>query len=216
MISFTRIQCMGMLAMLALSPLAFSKPVSVILPPEVATFIPSSHPGYVIAQQKCAICHSADYVNLQPSHMSLSQWTAEVGKMQHAYGAPLTADDMTQISGYLATTYGSEKPSTLPIIGKVAIAEKPPGVPTTGHAVDATALLTANACLGCHATASKVVGPAYKDVAAKYRSDPQALTKVMASIRNGGVGKWGAIPMPPYPSLSQDDIKTMATFVLKQ
>lgn len=210
MISFTRIQCMDMLAMLTISPLAFSKLVSVNLPPEIANFIPSSHPGYVIAQQKCAICHSADYVNLQPPHMSLSQWAAEVDKMQHAYGAPLTANNMAQISGYLTTTYGSEKPSTLPAVAKVAIADKPqqhrqPGTPSI-----------ANACLDCHAIASKVVGPAYKDVAAKFRSDPQALTKVMASIRNGGVGKWGAIPMPPYPSLSQDDIKTMATFILKQ
>ena len=54
------------------------------------------------------------------------------------------------------------------------------------------ALLNTNACLGCHATAQKMAGPAYHDGAAKYNADPNALTKLQASIRAGGLGEWGA------------------------
>jgi len=61
-----------------------------------------------------------------------------------------------------------------------------------------------------------VVGPAYKDVAERYRNDAQALTKVESSIRNGGTGKWGSVPMPPFAGLSHDDIQSLAQFVLKQ
>ncbi|MCY1392733.1 Cytochrome c-551 [compost metagenome] len=78
------------------------------------------------------------------------------------------------------------------------------------------ALLQNNACLSCHAIDHKVVGPAYHDVAAKYAKDPQALAKVIASIQNGGTGKWGNVPMPPFAQLSPDDLKTLATFVLHQ
>lgn len=62
----------------------------------------------------------------------------------------------------------------------------------------------------------KVVGPAYHDVAAKYVSDPQALTKITTRIRNGGSGKWGNIPMPPFAQLSASDLETLADFVLHQ
>ncbi|HWW07039.1 cytochrome c [Collimonas sp.] len=93
---------------------ASAAPLSITLPQETAQLKPSTHPGYVIATQMCAICHSADYINQQPGKMSLTQWTAEVAKMQHAYGAPLSDDQVKQIGEYLAITYGSEKPAAAP------------------------------------------------------------------------------------------------------
>jgi cytochrome c553 len=87
---------------------ASAAPLSITLPPETAQLRPSAHPGYVIATQMCAICHSVDYINQQPGKMSLTQWTAEVAKMQRAYGAPLSEDQVKQIGEYLALTYGSE------------------------------------------------------------------------------------------------------------
>jgi cytochrome c len=77
-------------------------------------------------------------------------------------------------------------------------------------------LLNANACLGCHAIDKKIVGPAYHDVAAKYQGDPQALAKLAASIRQGGAGKWGPVPMPASAGLSDAQVKALAEFVLKQ
>lgn len=91
---------------------AAAAPVTIVLPQETAQLRPSGHPGYVIATQMCAICHSADYINQQPGKMSLTQWTAEVAKMQHAYGAPLSDDQVKQIGEYLAITYGTEKPAS--------------------------------------------------------------------------------------------------------
>ena len=76
------------------------------LPPETAKLRVSTLPGYQLALQKCGICHSADYIAYQPPHMTLVQWTAEVAKMQHAYGAPLEDAQIAPIAEYLASSYG--------------------------------------------------------------------------------------------------------------
>lgn len=77
------------------------------------------------------------------------------------------------------------------------------------------ALARKNDCLGCHAVATKLVGPAYKDVAAKYAGQADAQAMLVQSIRNGGVGKWGDLPMPAQPKLSEADAKKLAAWVLK-
>jgi hypothetical protein len=76
------------------------------LPPETAVLRSSALPGYAIALQKCGICHSADYINQQPPHMSLTQWTGEMTKMQHSYGAPIDESEIKLLGIYLAATYG--------------------------------------------------------------------------------------------------------------
>lgn len=77
------------------------------------------------------------------------------------------------------------------------------------------ALARKNDCMGCHAVATKLVGPAYKDVAAKYAGQADAQAMLVQSIRNGGVGKWGELPMPAHPKLSEADAKKLAAWVLK-
>ncbi len=191
---------------------ALAAPKTIALPPEKATLKESIHPGYAIAQQKCSICHSADYINLQPPGMNLMQWTKEVTKMQHAYGAPITDNDIKLVSEYLATTYGSEK-LTIPSSAakpKVVVAEKIDG------ATDLKNLLANNACLSCHAIKQKIVGPAYHDVAKRYRNNPKALETVMANIKAGGANKWGTTAMPPFPALTDAELKVLAQFVLSK
>jgi cytochrome c len=78
----------------------------IALPPETVVLTASPLPGYKIAVQKCGICHSADYISLQPPQMSLAQWTAEMVKMQHAYGAPIDDAEVKLLGIYLASTYG--------------------------------------------------------------------------------------------------------------
>jgi cytochrome c len=79
-------------------------------------------------------------------------------------------------------------------------------------AAKAKQLAQSKACLGCHAAATKLVGPAYKDVAAKYKGmDP---AKLAASIKAGGVGKWGQIPMPAQAGVSDAEAKLLAEWVL--
>ncbi|WP_095057730.1 c-type cytochrome [Pseudomonas sp. Irchel s3f7] len=198
-----------------LATLASAAPLSITLPPETAVFKSSPLPGYALAQQKCSVCHSADYINFQPPGLSLAQWTAEAGKMQHVYGAPISDQDVSVIGAYLAVTYGSAKASD----ADVQAASNPPAaqpVAVTVAKVDTKTLLQNNACLSCHAIDHKVVGPAYHDVAAKYAKDPQALDRVMSSIQHGGSGKWGDVPMPPFAQLSPDELKSLATFILSQ
>lgn len=71
-----------------------------------------------------------------------------------------------------------------------------------------------NACLACHAPAKKLVGPAYNEVAKKYAGQADAVAKLTDSIRKGGSGVWGAVPMPAQPNLSDADAKTLAQWVL--
>ena len=81
-------------------------PVEIRLPPETAQLKPSELPGFVVAAQKCALCHSADYISFQPPGMTKAQWTAEMVKMQHTYGAPIDDTEVRLLGIYLAATYG--------------------------------------------------------------------------------------------------------------
>ena len=64
------------------------------------------------------------------------------------------------------------------------------------------------------AVGNKVVGPAYQDVARKYRGQKDAEATVVSNIKKGGSGKWGPIPMPPQTSLSDADAKALAKWIL--
>jgi hypothetical protein len=78
---------------------------AIALPPETARLKPSELPGYQIAVQKCGICHSADYISLQPPAMGIAQWTVEALKMQRTYGAPISDDEIKLLGEYLGTVY---------------------------------------------------------------------------------------------------------------
>ena len=69
-------------------------------------------------------------------------------------------------------------------------------------------------CLACHATDKKLVGPSYKDVAAKYAGQKDAVAMLATKIQKGGVGVWGQVPMPANPQVSADEAKTLAAWVL--
>ena len=71
-----------------------------------------------------------------------------------------------------------------------------------------------NACMACHAVDRKLVGPSYQDVAKKYAGQADAVAKLTESIRKGGSGKWGPVPMPAQAALSEADAKTLAQWVL--
>jgi cytochrome c len=71
-------------------------------------------------------------------------------------------------------------------------------------------------CLACHAVDKKIVGPAYKEVAAKYKADAGALARLTEKVQKGGVGVWGQIPMPPNPQVSPAEAKTLVAWVLSQ
>jgi cytochrome c len=76
------------------------------------------------------------------------------------------------------------------------------------------ALATKHACTACHAVDRKLVGPAYTEVAKKYAGQKDAAKTLAASIRAGGSGKWGPVPMPPQAQLSDADVNALATWIV--
>jgi len=84
----------------------------------------------------------------------------------------------------------------------------------SGAAVASADLAKAKNCLACHAMDKKLVGPAYKDVAAKYAGDKDAATKLAKKIREGGTGVWGQVPMPANPQVSEAEAVTLAKWIL--
>ena len=82
------------------------------------------------------------------------------------------------------------------------------------HADAGEDLLKKSGCTACHSIDKKVVGPAYKDVAAKYKGDAGAAAKLAEKVKKGGSGVWGPVPMPPNTAVSDADIKTMVAYVL--
>jgi cytochrome c len=91
-------------------------------------------------------------------------------------------------------------------------------VATQAGAVDAAAaqaLAQKSGCLACHSVDKKIIGPAYKDVAAKYKGQKDAEAKLIDKVKKGGSGTWGPMPMPANsPQVKDDDIKTLVQWVL--
>jgi cytochrome c len=70
-------------------------------------------------------------------------------------------------------------------------------------------------CMACHAEDKKLVGPSYKEVAAKYKNEKGAEAKLIEKVKKGGSGTWGPVPMPPNsPRIKDDDIKTLVRWVM--
>jgi cytochrome c len=78
------------------------------------------------------------------------------------------------------------------------------------------ALAEDNNCLGCHSVEEKVVGPSFKDVAAKYKGQKNAAAMLAEKVRKGGSGVWGPVKMPANPKISDKDLKAIIAWVLAQ
>jgi hypothetical protein len=94
--------------LLGLMVLPTASALEVTLPAETARFQPSDLPGYALVQQDCLICHSAQYVQYQPSSSPRAYWEATVKKMKKPFGAPFSDEDIPAIVDYLVKTYGTE------------------------------------------------------------------------------------------------------------
>jgi cytochrome c len=78
------------------------------------------------------------------------------------------------------------------------------------------ALAKKHNCLACHQVDKKVIGPAYKEVAKKYKGQKDAAAVLEASVKKGSSGKWGPVPMPPNATVPDADIKKLVAWILKQ
>ncbi|MBT9456467.1 MAG: c-type cytochrome [Burkholderiaceae bacterium] len=84
----------------------------------------------------------------------------------------------------------------------------------SGSALASAELAQKKNCMACHAVDKKVVGPAYKDVAAKYKGQKDAEAKLAEKIIKGGSGVWGPVPMPANTQVSADEAKQLAKWVM--
>jgi len=87
----------------------------------------------------------------------------------------------------------------------------------TAQAADpkaAEALAKNSGCLACHTIDKKLVGPGYKEIAAKYRGDKSAEAALVKKVKMGGKGKWGEIPMPPNAHVKDADIQAIVKWIL--
>lgn len=85
---------------------------------------------------------------------------------------------------------------------------------STAMAANEEELAKKSGCLACHAVDKKLVGPAFKDVAAKYKGDAGAQATLAKKVKEGGKGVWGQVPMPPNAAVSEADINTLVKWVL--
>ena len=102
--------------------------------------------------------------------------------------------------------------TSIPLLGLLAL-----GLVAPAARADVEASLTKAGCLACHTKDKKLVGPAYKDVAAKYKGQADAVPKLMEKTRKGGSGVYGPVPMPPNPvdKISDADLKAAIEWILK-
>jgi cytochrome c len=93
-----------------------------------------------------------------------------------------------------------------------ALALALPGLP----ALASDELAKKHGCFACHTVDKKMVGPSYKDVAAKYRGDKGAEAKLVDKVKKGGAGVWGQVPMPPNAAAPDPDIRALVKWILSQ
>ena len=148
------------------------------------------------------ICHELQHIRRTP--LSRGEWGDNIRNMKER-GTPMTEAEMALILDYLAVYYNREKPA-------------PPPSPDTlaGGGDPIQRLLDANGCAGCHAPDTKVVGPSFREIAAKYAGDATAAARLAQKIRQGGQGAWGNVPMPPNPGLSEPDLQDVVSWLLKK
>jgi sulfite dehydrogenase len=161
-----------------------------------------SGPGSTLTENKCKICHELQHIRRSP--LSRGEWADNIRNMKER-GTPMTEAEMAVILDYLAVYYNREKPAPEPSPDTLAAGGDP-----------IRRLLDANACSGCHASDKRVVGPSFREIAARYSGDTKAAAHLSRKIRQGGQGAWGSVPMPPNPGLSDTDLQAVVAWLLQQ
>lgn len=155
--------------------------------------------GVELATARCVICHDATHITR--TKLSRNEWEFNIKNMIER-GAPIAPNEIAPILEYLALYYNRD------------VAAPAPSAAAGGDPL--ANLLSANACTACHQVDQKVVGPSFREVAARYAGDSAAAGKLAKKIREGGAGVWGATPMPPNTGLSDADMKQLVNWILGQ
>jgi cytochrome c551/c552 len=156
-------------------------------------------PGSTLTENKCKICHELQHI--RRAQLSPGEWADNLRNMRER-GTPMTDAEQQTILEYLATYYNREKPAP-PASADTLVSTEP-----------IQQLLETKACSGCHALDKRVVGPSFKEIAARYASISNE--HLPRKVREGGQGAWGNIPMPPNPGVSEAEAKQLVGWILQQ
>jgi len=181
--------------------------VSISLPMDNTKLKPLALPGYGLAQSKCHLCHSVDYIMYQPPEMDLKEWTGEMYKMRNEYGAPISMDEAKVIAAYLSVAYGSEKETNEEIIALTNLAKTKKVY--TPENLDVESLLSDNNCLTCHKDAGTASIKAFSinDIRAKYEGTDNAADRLGVAIKHGALGM-------PKPPINRHESEAIAKYIL--
>ena len=185
-------------AVLAIAPTLAQEPEA------PRTLIPGK--GSDLTTMRCATCHDARHITR--AKLSRGQWEDNIQNMKER-GAPLEAREIPIILEYLATYYNRDVTAPPPDPDAA-------GYGMTGGGDPAEKLLAAHACVACHTLDKRVVGPSFREVAAKFAGDGDAAARLVKKIREGGAGNWGNVPMPPHPQVPEAELTAMVGWILQQ
>lgn len=157
--------------------------------------------GAEVAAARCGVCH--DLSHITRSRLSRGEWEDNLAMMVKR-GMVIAPADAAVVIEYLVRNYGPNGPAAnAPFFGEAV----------AGAPRDVNQLLAANACTGCHAVDTRVVGPSFREVAAKYAGLADVLP-LARKLREGSAGVWGQVPMPAMPQLSAADAEALVRHVL--
>lgn len=180
-------------AIAAVACAAWIVPLAAQQEPPATTLLPG--PGAALTMAKCSLCH--DITHVTRSRLSRDEWDDNI-KVMVARGMPIAPQEIGIVLDYLSTYYNRDKP---PPAAAAAAEDAPP---------------VRHGCVACHALDSKVIGPSFREIAARYRGDAGAASKLAAKVKDGGAGAWGSVPMPAHPQLAAADIDGLVAWVLQQ
>lgn len=112
-------------------------------------------------------------------------------------------------------------PTSTPVGSSIQQAQVSQNIPSAREMnstpkTDGLSLAKKNNCLFCHGIGNKIVGPGFAEISTKYKSDSSAEARLIEKVRTGGAGSWGATPMPAQTQISNDDIKLLVNWILKE
>lgn len=162
--------------------------------------------GSDLTTTRCATCHDAQHITR--AKLSRGEWEFNIQNMIER-GAPIAPGEIPVILEYLATYYNRDSVPPPPDPSAAGF-----GMESGADAGPVAQLLNANACVACHTVDRRIVGPSFREVAAKFAGDGDAFAKLSRKVREGGAGNWGNVPMPPNPAISDADLRAILGWVL--
>lgn len=189
-------------AVLACSSGIAIAPLSAQEPEPSKTLLPGK--GAALTMGKCAICH--DITHVTRSRLTRDEWDDNI-KVMIARGMPIEPHEIPIIVDYLATYYNRDKPPPAPD----ETAEK-----SAADIAPPERLVSDHGCIACHALDKRVIGPSFREIAARYKADGAAPPQLASKVKEGSSGVWGQIPMPAHPQVAEADIQRVVAWILQQ